>query len=57
MVMELLGKNIQDLFLELDCKFSLKTICILTDQIVLSQLTFRYKESNICTTELSFTET
>jgi hypothetical protein len=35
LVMELLGKSLEDLFQQRKCKFSLKTVCILADQMVL----------------------
>lgn len=34
LVMELLGKSLEDLFQERVCKFSLKTVCMLADQMV-----------------------
>jgi hypothetical protein len=34
LVMELLGKSLEDLFQEYGKKFSLKTVCMLADQIV-----------------------
>jgi serine/threonine protein kinase len=34
LVMELLGKSLEDLFQESGCKFSLKTVCMLADQMV-----------------------
>lgn len=34
LVMELLGKSLEDLFQDSGCKFSLKTVCMLADQMV-----------------------
>lgn len=34
LVMELLSKSLEDLFQECGCKFSLKTVCMLADQMV-----------------------
>lgn len=34
LVMELLGKSLEDLFQECGCKFSLKTVCMLGIQMV-----------------------
>ena len=34
LVMELLGKSLEDLFQTRKCKFSLKTVCMLADQMV-----------------------
>ena len=34
LVMELLGKSLETLFQENDCKFSLKTVCMLAEQMI-----------------------
>ena len=34
LVMELLGKSLEDLFQECGCKYSLKTVCMLAEQMV-----------------------
>lgn len=34
LVMELLGKSLEDLFQQRKCKFSLKTVCMLADQMI-----------------------
>lgn len=44
LVMELLGKSMEDLFFENNCKLSIKTIAVLADQMVVFKHQTRFKE-------------
>ena len=47
LVMELLGKSLEDLFQDCGCKFSIKTVCMLADQMVYRIIIFSFIELNI----------
>ena len=56
LVMELLGKSLEDLFQESQCKFNLKTVCLLADQMVIKYLILRFLELSMFIQDILFTE-
>lgn len=47
LVMELLGKSLEDLFQDSQCKFNLKTVCLLADQMVHNNWIIKFKITRI----------
>ena len=47
LVMELLGKSLEDLFQECGCKFSIKTVCMLALEMVIKRILILNSKKNL----------